>query len=102
MTGTEVRAGELVLLPRNDAHSFGSDLGIAPTPARDVIQPPEFGAISRIKYGGNGGATQLLCGFLGSQTPFSPLLSSLPEAAFSRVFKRQFGTSPCTWRRQSA
>jgi len=70
-------------------------------PARDVIQPPEFGAISR-KYGGSGEATQLLCGFLGSQTPFSPLLSSLPEAAFSRAFKRQFGTSPGTWRRQSA
>ena len=26
----DVRAGELVLLPHNDAHSFGSDLSIAP------------------------------------------------------------------------
>lgn len=51
----EVGAGELVLLPRNDAHSFGSDLSIAPMPAREVIQPPEVGGISRIKYGGGGG-----------------------------------------------
>lgn len=75
----EVQAGELVLLPRNDAHSFGSDLSIAPIPANEVIQPPEFGDISRINYGGGGEATQLLCGFLGSETPFSPLLSSLPS-----------------------
>ncbi|QCY13321.1 AraC family transcriptional regulator [Pseudomonas sp. MPC6] len=74
----EVRAGELILLPRNDAHSFGSDLSLAPMPGRDVIQRPEVGGISRIKYGGGGEATQLLCGFLGSEIPFSPLLSSLP------------------------
>jgi AraC-like DNA-binding protein len=73
-----VRAGEFVLLPHNDAHSFGSDLDDAPTPAREVIQPPQVGGISRIKYGGGGVATQLLCGFLGSDTPFSPLLSALP------------------------
>jgi len=75
----DVRAGELVLLPHNDAHSFGSDLSIAPMQAGEVIQPPEVGAISRIKYGGVGEVTQLLCGFLGSETPFSPLLSSLPS-----------------------
>jgi AraC-like DNA-binding protein len=75
----DVRAGELILLARNDAHTFGSDLSIAPMPAGDIIQPPETGSISRIKYGGGGQATQLLCGFLGSETAFSPLLSSLPS-----------------------
>ncbi|MDQ0123197.1 AraC-like DNA-binding protein [Pseudomonas lini] len=75
----DVRAGELILLPRNDAHSFGSDLSLAPMPGREVIQRPEVGGISRIKYGGGGEATQLLCGFLGSDIPFSPLLSSLPS-----------------------
>ncbi|MGE8064451.1 AraC family transcriptional regulator [Pseudomonas sp. NPDC089569] len=75
----DVGAGELVLLPRNDAHSFGSDLGIAPLLASQVVKPPDVGGISRIKYGGGGEVTQLLCGFLGSETPFSPLLSSLPS-----------------------
>jgi AraC-like DNA-binding protein len=73
-----VREGELILLPRNDVHTFGSDLSIAPMLAGEVIQPPEAGSISRIKCGGGGEATQLLCGFLGSETAFSPLLSSLP------------------------
>jgi len=74
----DVRAGELVLLPHNDAHTFGSDLNVAVMPARQVIQPPQGGGISRINYGGGGEVTQLLCGFLGSETSFSPLLESLP------------------------
>jgi AraC-like DNA-binding protein len=74
----DVRASELVLLPHNDAHTFGSDLDVAPMPARQIIRPAQHGGISRIKYGGGGEVTQVLCGFLGSQTSFSPLLASLP------------------------
>ena len=74
----DVHASELVLLPHNDAHIFGSDLNTAVMPARQIIRPPPEGGISRIKYGGGGEVTQLLCGFLGSDTAFSPLLASLP------------------------
>jgi AraC-like DNA-binding protein len=74
----DVRAGELVLLPHNDAHTFGSDLNVALMPAREVIQPPRGGSISRIRYGGGGETTQLLCGYLASYVPFNPLLSALP------------------------
>ena len=75
----DVRASELVLLPHNDAHTFGSDLNAAVMPARQIIRPPPGGGISRIHYGGGGEVTQLLCGFLGSETSFSPLLASLPR-----------------------
>ena len=75
----EVRAGEFVVLPHNDRHVFGSDLNAALMPAGEVIQPPQGGGISRIRYGGGGATTQLLCGFLGSDAPFSPLLSALPS-----------------------
>jgi AraC-like DNA-binding protein len=75
----DVRASELVLLPHNDAHTFGSDLSGAVTPARQVMQRPRDGSIARIRHGGGGQATQLLCGFLGSETSFSPLLASLPS-----------------------
>jgi AraC-like DNA-binding protein len=74
----DVRAGELVLLPHNHAHTFGSDLNVTVMPARQVIQPGQGSGISRINYGGGGEVTQLLCGFLGSETSFSPLLGSLP------------------------
>jgi AraC-like DNA-binding protein/mannose-6-phosphate isomerase-like protein (cupin superfamily) len=74
----EVHAGELILLPHNDAHSLGSDLDVAPLHARQVMQPPRVGDIARIRHGGGGEATQVLCGFLGTDTSFGPLLSSLP------------------------
>ncbi|MFL6618396.1 MAG: AraC family transcriptional regulator [Povalibacter sp.] len=75
----DVRAGEFVLLPHNDAHTFGSDLNAVPMVAREVIQPPQGGGISRINYGGGGAGTQLICGYLAADAPFSPLLSALPS-----------------------
>jgi AraC-like DNA-binding protein len=75
----DVRAGEFVLLPHNDTHVFGSDLNVPLMPAGEVIQPPPGGGIARINYGGGGAATQVLCGYLGSDAPFSPLLSALPS-----------------------
>jgi AraC-like DNA-binding protein len=74
----DVGAGEIVLLPHNSAHTFGSELYPAPVPAGEIIQPPQDGGLARIVYGGGGAATQLLCGYLGCDTPFSPLLSALP------------------------
>jgi AraC-like DNA-binding protein len=74
----EVSAGEFVLLPHNDVHTFGSDLTATVTSASEVIQPPQGGGLFRINYGGGGAATQLLCGYLASEAPFSPLLSALP------------------------
>jgi AraC-like DNA-binding protein len=74
----EVRAGEIVLLPHNSPHTFGSELIPTPTPVREVIQVPKQGGLARIVHGGGGETTQLLCGFLGSDTPFNPLLSALP------------------------
>jgi AraC-like DNA-binding protein len=76
---TEVRAGEFVLLPHNDAHTYGSDLNVEPIGAREIIQPPQGNGLARIKYGGGGAVTQLLCGYLGSDALFSPLLSGLPS-----------------------
>ena len=74
-----VQAGDLVLLPHNDAHVFGSDLGVRPVSAREVMQPSAAGDIARITHGGGGEATQLLCGFLGTDSSFGPLLSALPR-----------------------
>jgi AraC-like DNA-binding protein len=74
----EARAGELLLLPHNDAHVFGSDLDVPFTPAHELMQASSGDDIVRIRAGGGGAPTHLLCGFLGSDIAFSPLLSALP------------------------
>lgn len=88
----EVREGEMVLIPHNDTHRFGSELTVASITAREIIQPPAVGDIARLKYGGDGEITQLLCGFLGTDTSFGPLLSSLPPVLKLDVRATPLGT----------
>jgi AraC-like DNA-binding protein len=76
----EVRAGEVVMLPHNSVHLFGSELTASPALAREIVQPPQNGRLARIVYGGGGASTSLLCGFLGCETPFAPLITMLPQA----------------------
>jgi AraC-like DNA-binding protein len=72
--------GEIVLLPRNDPHVMGSDLGLPRVPGREVIQPPPAsGGLYSIRHGGNGKRTQMICGFLGCESmEGNPVLSTLP------------------------
>lgn len=73
--------GEVVLFPRNDLHLLGSDLGLPPVMARDIIQPPQDGALFSIHHGGGGARTRLVCGFLGCDRAHgNPVIASLPAA----------------------
>ncbi len=85
----DVRAGELVLLPHNDTHIYGSELSADPVSARELVRPAPVGELARIEHGGGGESTQLLCGFLGTDHPFGPLLASLPS-----VLKLNVGATP--------
>ena len=60
----EVKAGELVLLPHNDVHAFGSDVNVTPFSQPDEVRKSTAGKFQRIELGGGGEETQLLCGFL--------------------------------------
>lgn len=75
----EAHAGEIVLLPRNDPHVLASAAGIEPVSGADLIQPSPAGALARIDHGGGGAATHIVCGFLGSDEAYTPLLDTLPK-----------------------
>jgi AraC-like DNA-binding protein len=75
----EVRAGEAVLLPRNDPHVLGSATDLRPVNADDLIKPGVDGGLSGIDHGGGGEATHIICGFLGSDQHRSPLIATLPR-----------------------
>jgi AraC-like DNA-binding protein len=74
-----IRAGEVVLLPRNDLHLIGSDLSLPPVAGSDIIQPPKDGGLFSIHHGGAGGCTRMICGFLGcASAEGNPVLATLP------------------------
>ncbi len=75
----EVNAGEVVLLPRNDAHILATAPGLAPVKARDLIKPSADGGLAQISHGGGGEAVHLVCGFLASEDLYNPLIATLPR-----------------------
>lgn len=75
----EVRAGEVVLLPRNDLHVLGSEDGLAPVSAHDLIRPSDDGGLARVSHGGGGETAHIVCGFLGSQDLYNPVIAGLPR-----------------------
>ncbi len=76
----EVSAGEIVLLPRNEIHVLASAPGLDPVDGQSLIQTSPGGGIARVRYGGSGEETNIVCGFLGSDEMRNPLLSTLPAA----------------------
>ena len=78
--GVVIRAGEVVLLPRNDLHLMGSDLSLPPVAGSDVIHPPSNGGLFSIHHGGTGERTRMICGFLGcASAEGNPVISTLPS-----------------------
>lgn len=75
----EVRAGEIVLLPRNDFHTLASAAHVVAVGADDLIEMSPDGGMARIRYGGGGPTTHVICGFLASNERFNPLIAALPS-----------------------
>ena len=76
----ELRAGQILLVPRNEKHRIGSNLDAAdPISSRDLVRPPEGQGLAKIVWGGGGEPTKLYCGFLGTLTPINAFLMSLPS-----------------------
>ncbi|MGE0007672.1 MAG: cupin domain-containing protein [Parvibaculaceae bacterium] len=74
-----VEEGELVLLPRNDAHVMGSGLDGTPVNSRHLIEVSADGGLARVVHGGAGELTHIICGFLATEEHRNPLLASLPR-----------------------
>ena len=74
----EVHGGTIVLLPRNDAHTLASQRGLKAVSAEQLIQMDPAGGLARIRHGGGGEVTRIVCGFVGSELDCHPLIDALP------------------------
>ena len=71
------KAGDIILLPRNDVHLLYNRMGLQPVDSHDLIeQAPDGPARIVIDHGGE--EAGLYCGFLGVSAEHHPLLDSLP------------------------
>jgi AraC-like DNA-binding protein len=78
----EVHTGDVLLFPHGDTQLMGSDLRLAPVQAEDLTPIGEGEAgFMRIRHGGGGVATRVICGYLAcSRSLCRPLLEVLPRA----------------------
>jgi AraC-like DNA-binding protein len=89
----ELRGGSIVLLPRNEAHTLASDQGLRPV-SGDQLAPEQIdGGPIRIRYGGGGEKTHIVCGVLGTDARQHPLLDTLP----STLVLDLNGNPACEW-----
>jgi len=72
----ELRDGHIVLLPRNDLHVLASATGLQPGELQ--LQPDPDSGIMRIRYGGGGATTHIVCGLVGTDAEHHPLIDALP------------------------
>jgi AraC-like DNA-binding protein len=78
-TAIEVRGGSIVMLPRNDPHTLASRRGLKPVRGDKLVEMDPAGGLARIRHGGGGDVTRIVCGFVGSETDCHPLIDALPE-----------------------
>jgi hypothetical protein len=74
----ELRSGAIALLPRNDDHTLASHTGLPPVSGDHLIQAHSHGDLARIRYGGGGETTHIVCGFVGTEARHHPLIDALP------------------------
>ncbi|MGH6949662.1 MAG: AraC family transcriptional regulator [Vitreimonas sp.] len=74
-----LKQGEIVLVPHNATHILASALDLEPKPAKDIVVQPPGAGIFRVEYGGGGEETHIVCGYLGADGAWNPLLSALPK-----------------------
>jgi AraC-like DNA-binding protein len=73
-----LREGSIVLLPRNDPHKLGSMVGLPAQSGEQLMRPPQNGGLARIRHGGGGEPTRIVCGFIGTDARRHPLMDALP------------------------
>jgi AraC-like DNA-binding protein len=89
----ELKGSAIVLLPRNDEHTLASETGLRPVGGDDLIQAHPDGGLARIRYGGGGDTTHIVCGFVGTDARQHPLIDALP----STLVLDLNGKPACEW-----
>jgi AraC-like DNA-binding protein len=87
-----VSAGDILLLPFADAHTFGKGEYFETAFGPDIMQPGPIKGMWTVDYGGGGEATRMVCGYLeSSEFLFAPVFRSLPPLVVDRAGEDKVG-----------
>jgi hypothetical protein len=75
-TPVEFAAGQIIMFPHGDVHVLASTLGLKPMQITTdaVVKLTRPDSIARVRYGGNGARTRLICGFFACDEVLSEQL----------------------------
>lgn len=81
-----VRAGDILLMPFADAHTFSSGEGGDLCSAEELVRPGPLPGMWNITHGGGGHETRMVCGFIeSSELLSSPVFRTLPSLLIDRT-----------------
>lgn len=89
--GLPMRPGDVVVLPRGEPHCLASGAGAGAVSLQHLVAP-RLPDLTRIRYGGAGDRTRLVCGWLALERGHGhPLLDALPSAFLTSLAQRPCG-----------
>jgi AraC-like DNA-binding protein len=83
-----VGAGEVVCFPHGDVHRLASSADVEPEPivTQAMVSLARADEVSRVTYGGGGGATRIVCGFFACNSRLADrIVAPLPSILKFRV-----------------
>jgi AraC-like DNA-binding protein len=78
--------GDVIVVPYGERHTIGGEAPAEPVQLLTLLESPPWEAMPLIRYGGGGGRTDLVCGYLYSEDPlFDPALRVFPSVLVVRL-----------------
>jgi AraC-like DNA-binding protein len=81
----QLHSGDVIIYPHSHPHIMRSAPGVSSVPINTVLPTGSGDQLSQLSYGGGGGRkSRFLCGYLGCDQRFAPLVGALPTMLLVR------------------
>ena len=79
-----IHSGDVIIYPHSHPHIMRSAPGVRSIPINKVLPTGTSDELLQLSYGGGGNKSRFLCGYLGCDQRFAPLIGALPTMLLVR------------------